>query len=71
MFCKNIVVSINIIPFIFPNANTHAEIVYPKQNPRTKIIPSTIGIPIIVVPANHNKNTRIILFFISFCNSPM
>ena len=33
------------------------------------IIPNTMGIPIIVVPANHNTTTSIMLFFISFFNS--
>ena len=70
-FCRNIVIIINIIPFNFPKTYIHDAIVYPKQNPLTKIMPKTIGIPIIVVPANHNENTNIILFFTSFCNSPM
>ena len=70
IFCKNIVNKINIIPFIRPSTNTHDAIVYPKQNPLTSIIPSTIGIPIIVVPANHNAKTKPILLNISLCNSP-
>ena len=68
-FCKNIVIIMNINAFILPRTYTHDAIVYPKQNPLNNIIPNTIGIPIIVVPANHNKKVKIVLLFMSFCNS--
>ena len=70
MFCNNTVIARNISPFIFPKTYTQEAIVHPKQKPLNNIIPNTIGIPMIVVPANHRKNTKIILFFISSRNSP-
>ena len=66
IFCSNVVVSMNTIPFIFPSDIMHADIVYPRQNPLNSIIPNTIGIPIIVVPANHSNTVNIISDFISF-----
>ena len=69
IFCKNIVRNIKINPFNFPKVKIHADIVYPKQKPLAKIIPNTIGIPIIVVPENHNRKTSNIFDLISFFNS--
>lgn len=68
-FCKKTVIITNISPFTFPKANIQDAIVYPKQNPLNSIIPNTIGIPIIVVQANHKKKVSVILLLISFCNS--
>ena len=70
IFCKNIVIKTNIKPLILPNTYTHDAIVYPKQNPLNSNIPKTIGIPIIVVPENHNNKTNNIFPFISSFNSP-
>ena len=53
IFCKNIVVSKNIIPFCAPNTATADDTAYPMQNPLNITIPNTIGIPITVDPINH------------------
>lgn len=63
IFCKNKDIKMNIIPFPIPIIDITVEIVYPKQNPLYNIIPNTIGIPITVVPKNHNVIANTI-----FCN---
>ena len=64
-FCKN---KLNIqtknIPFPSPRVKVTAATVYPKQKPLNKIIPKTIGMPIIVVPAIQSAIAKIILSFI-------
>ena len=54
MFCSTSVVNTNIIPFPAPIIVIIDAIEYPKQKPLYNIIPNTIGIPITVVPKNHN-----------------
>ena len=68
MFCNNRDVKINNIPFPNPIVLIVAEIVYPKQNPLNITIPNTIGIHIIVVPANHSKHANIIFSFMFIIN---
>ena len=63
-FCSNKEVNMNDIPLPNPIVAIVAEIVYPRQNPLNNIIPKTIGIPITVVPANHNKHAKITSSFI-------
>ena len=61
--CISIVHKQNNAPFKGPILIEIEEIVKPKIVPLNKIIISTIGIPIIVVPANHsiNANSRFFL----------
>ena len=68
IFCNNIDVDVNKIPFPVPNIATIADIVYPNEKPLNPTIPYTIGNPIIVEPVNHIARHKIILFVIDFCN---
>lgn len=45
IFCRNILINTNSIPFPIPIIVTQADIVYPKQNPLYTTIPNTTGIP--------------------------
>ena len=53
----------NIIHLGIPNEYVIADTVQPKQNPLKSIIPNTIGIPTIVVPASHIIIANNVLFF--------
>ena len=45
MFCNNIDIKTNNIPFPTPITTIIDAMVYPRQNPLYIIIPKTIGIP--------------------------
>ena len=64
MFCSTSVISINKIPFPTPITDIIVAIEYPKQKPLYIIIPNTMGIPITVVPKNHNVSAKIKFSFI-------
>ncbi len=50
MFCNSNVTNTKLSPFPNPIIVIHNEMVYPRQNPRYKIIAKTMGIPMTVVP---------------------